>query len=56
MGSGNRRKIFRDNVGNMPLAAGDDSDLQDSSNEAKAEGEESQMAWAHESVRAMTEE
>jgi hypothetical protein len=28
----------------------------DSSNEAQAEGEESQMGWAHESVRAMTEE
>jgi hypothetical protein len=28
MGSGIGRKILRDNVGNMPLAAGDDSDLQ----------------------------
>src|SRR6266851_5215302 len=55
MGSGTRRKIRRDNVGNIPLAAGLIATCKDSSNEAEAEGEESQRGRAHESVGAMNE-
>src|SRR5215475_11029908 len=50
-GSSISGKIFRDNVGKNPLAAGAGSNLP-----RLTEGGESQMGLAHESVGAMTEE
>jgi hypothetical protein len=46
-----------DNVGKIPVAAGAMvATCEDSTNEAKAEGGESHLGLAHESVGAMTEE
>jgi hypothetical protein len=54
VGDRHRRKDTQDNVGKVPR--GLVATCKDSSNEAKAEGEESHAGLTHESVGAKTEE